>query len=51
MISAKAQHLQEIERTQARIKTAKGFARKDLIKYLKRLQKELTIYNYYQKRG
>ena len=44
---ARASHVAKIEAVKAKLKTAGGIHRKDLSRQLKRLQKDLIVYDKY----
>lgn len=51
MPDARERHLQEIKRIKAELMTANDIHKKDLQRHLCQLQKDLKIYDRYQKRG
>ena len=49
MVNARERHLQEIERTKEELKGAKDIHRKDLLRHLRQLEKDLKTYDSYHR--
>lgn len=50
-MTAREEHLQKIREAKEQLKTAGPYHRRDLLKYIHRMQKELKIYDRYRQQA